>query len=117
MKVEEIKLAFETNVKFAGVNDIFLKVKEAKQKVNTSTASANEANSRLGNAKNAYSEAKKIADNFLADLKTLDPDLVNSEIGKKAQRFLDTIDSDIKTVNELSSSYSRLGSISSKFVI
>ena len=66
MKVEEIKLAFETNVKFAGVNYIFLKVKEAKQKVNTSTASANEANSRLGNAKNAYSDL--IQKGFKAEL-------------------------------------------------
>jgi len=117
MKVEEIKLAFETNVKFAGFNDVFLKVKESKAMVNSATGAINQANSRLGQAKNIYSEAKTLASKFLSDLKVLDPELVNSQQGKNAQRFLDTIDSDLKTVSSVSSDLSKLGGTTSKFVL
>ncbi len=117
MKVEEIKLAFETNVQLAGVNDIFNAVKKAKGTVNTSAGAIREALSRLGNSKNEYSAAKTIADKFLNDLRSLDPELINSEQGKKAQRFLDTIDSDMKIVNDLNSELTRMNNIAGKFVI
>lgn len=117
MKVEEIKLAFETNVKFAGYNDVFLAVKKAKATVNTVAGAARDGLSRLGNSKNEYSAAKSIADKFLTDLKALDPELINSEQGKKVQRFLDTIDSDMKTVIDLTADLNRINGIAGKFVI
>ncbi len=117
MKVEEIKLAFETNVKFAGSQDIFNAIKSAKSSVNALGTDMSSASSKLQTARNKYSETKKIADQFIADLKTLDPELLNTPQGKGAMRWLSEVDSDLKTVMELQSNISKIGSISSKFTL
>jgi hypothetical protein len=117
MKVEDIKLAFETNIQFAGTQDIFNSIKGAKAYVGAVNTDMSSASSKLQSARNEYSKTKTIADKFLADLRALDPELVNSPQGKIAVRWAAEVDSDLKTVMELQSNISKIGSIASKFKI
>jgi hypothetical protein len=119
MKAEEIKLALkkvsDVQIQFAGVQDIFESVKESKSQVSAIGTDMSSASSKIGSAKNKYASAKKLAEAFLVDLKTLDPDLLNTPQGKGTQRWLVEIDTDMKTLMSLQSDISKIGSITSKF--
>lgn len=112
-----IKATKTVKIELAGIQDIFNAVKNSKSRISAISTDASSASSKIGAAKVSYSEAKKIAENFINDLKVLDPELINSIPGKQAGRWIAEIESDLKTIAELQSTISRLGSITSKFII
>jgi DNA repair ATPase RecN len=104
-------------VELATIKDIFEIVKKSKSIVNAINTDMGSASSKVGSAFKQYDVAKKEINDTISKIKEIDANLLNSDEGKKIQRWLSEVDSDLSTLKDLQSNISKIGSLVSKFNI
>ena len=102
-------------IELATIKDIFEIVKKSKSIVNAINTDMSSASSKVGSAFKQYDVAKKEINDTILKIKDIDANLLNSDEGKKIQRWLSEVDSDLSTLKDLQSNISKIGSIVSKF--
>jgi seryl-tRNA synthetase len=104
-------------IELASIKEIFQIVQNCKKYVNAINTDMGSASSKVGNAFKEYEKAKKEINDTLLKIKDIDPALLNSDEGKKVQRWLGEVNSDLSTLKELRSDITKIGSIAAKFKI
>jgi len=98
MKVEEIKLAFETNVKFANADTVYQKMFNAqKTALNTGASSIV---SQIGKSDSEYQSAKQEAQTALSELQKLDPSLADTKYGMFLKTSIQMADDNIAKLRQ-----------------